>query len=231
MVRRVLVSTLIWVTCGVVLGGVAVLAQTPEPMQDRMAPPVLPQDPTQADLGAQVYYQNCMSCHGDRGQGLTDEWRAAWAEGDQNCWQAKCHAANHPPNGFELVRYVPPVIGEGRLARFQNAAMLQDYVSTRMPWENPGRLTEDEYWQVTAFLLRANGLAKDQEPLRPQNATEFSLDTIDGQDRVELPLVTPPEMPPPGRSRVDVWLVLGVGGLLVGVLIMAGVWLLRRTGS
>jgi len=200
-------------------------------MEDRMAPPVLPQNPTQADLGAQVYYQNCMSCHGDRGQGLTDEWRAAWAEGDQNCWQAKCHAANHPPGGFELVRTVPSIIGEGRLARFQNAAMLQEYVSTRMPWENPGRLTEDEYWQVTAFLLRANGQEQGQEPLGPQNAVAFSLGTRDSPDRVELPPVAPPEMPPPGRSRVAGWLGIGAGGLVVGVLILVGIWLLRRAGS
>jgi len=196
-----------------------------------MAAPVLPENPTQADLGAQVYYQNCMSCHGDRGQGLTDEWRAAWAEGDQNCWQAKCHAANHPPNGFELVRTVPSIIGEGRLARFQNAAMLQEYVSTRMPWENPGRLTDDESWQVTAFLLRANGLEQDQEPLGPQNATAFSLNTIEGQDRADLPPVAPPEMPPPGRSRGADWLLIGAGGLVMGVLIVAGVWLFRRAGS
>jgi hypothetical protein len=100
-----------------------------------------------------------------------------------------------------------------------------------MPWENPGRLTEDEYWQVTAFLLRANGLEQGQEPLGPQNATAFSLDTIDGQDTVELPPMAPPEMPPPGRSRVSGWLVIGIGGLIVGLLIIAGVWLVRRAGS
>jgi cytochrome c len=238
MAKRVVVSPLVWLLCALALGA-TVLAQTPEPMEDRMAAPIMPENPTQADLGAQVYYQNCMACHGDRGQGLTDEWRAAWSEGDQNCWQAKCHAANHPPGGFELVRYVPPVVGEGLLAKFQNAAVLQAFISAQMPWENPGRLTEDESWQVTAFLLRSNGLNQDQEPLGPDNASEVSLAAIESQGTVDLPAaappemppMAPPEMPPPGRSNAAGWLVMGAVGLIVGMLIIGGVWLLRRARS
>ena len=99
-----------------------------------------------------------MSCHRDRGQGLTDEFRSIWSEGDQNCWQPKCHGANHPPGGFELVRYVPPVVGESVVARYRTAALLQAYIDVFMPWEDTGVLTEEQSWQVTAFLLRANGV-------------------------------------------------------------------------
>jgi cytochrome c len=189
----------------------------------------MPENPTQADLGAEVYYQVCMACHGDRGQGLTDEWRAAWAPGDQNCWQAKCHAANHPPQGFELVRYVPPLVGKGVLTRFQNAAILQAYISSQMPWESPGRLTEEEYWQVTAFLLRANGLKQAQLSLGPENAASVSLVATDSQDPADLPPVAPPEMPPRRLSNVA-WWVIGAGGLTIGVLVVIGVWLFRRRG-
>ena len=40
--------------------------------------PVMPDDPELVDIGADVYYQICLACHGDWGQGLTDEWRATW---------------------------------------------------------------------------------------------------------------------------------------------------------
>ena len=60
----------------------------------------LPAGASQLEYGAEVYRLVCQDCHGNRGQGLTDEWRATWAPADQNCWQSKCHAANHPPEGF-----------------------------------------------------------------------------------------------------------------------------------
>src|SRR5512146_1226620 len=51
----------------------------------------LPPEATQVQYGAEVYRLVCQDCHGNRGQGLTGEWRATWAPRDQNCWQAKCH--------------------------------------------------------------------------------------------------------------------------------------------
>lgn len=226
-VKRVLGSLMVSCLCAVLLGGLAVQAQSPEPATDRLAPPTMPANPTQADEGAQVYYLNCMSCHGDRGQGLTDEWRAVYPEEDQNCWQSKCHGPNHPPDGFELVRFVPPVFGEGLLARFQNAAGLQRFIGTRMPWQKPGSLTEDEYWQVTAFLARVNGLYSGSEPLGPQNAVGVSLAATGSQATEDLPPVLPPEMPPPRRSSAVGWLVAGTGALIVAALVTIG--LVRRT--
>jgi hypothetical protein len=116
-----------------------------------------------------------MACHGDRGQGLTDEWRAAWNPDDQNCWQSKCHAANHPQEGFKLPRYIPPVIGQGTLARFQTAADLHAFLVAEMPWQAPGLFDEATYWQLTAFLLRANGLNPGNVLLGSKNATQIYL--------------------------------------------------------
>lgn len=143
---------------------------------DRLAPPPLPAQPTQADYGAHVYWLSCMACHGDRGQGLTDEWRAAWAPGDRNCWQSKCHAANHPPEGFLLPYAVPPVIGAGTLTKFMTAADLYAYLKARMPWHQPGSLPDDQYWQLTAYLIRANGLLPNADfTLTPANARSVRL--------------------------------------------------------
>src|SRR5262245_10545474 len=52
---------------------------------------------TQADAGAVLYYYRCMACHGDKGQGLTTEWRAQWDVEHQNCAKSTCHGARHPP--------------------------------------------------------------------------------------------------------------------------------------
>ncbi len=45
----------------------------------------LPANATQLQFGAEVYRPVCQDCHGDKGQGLTGEWRATWAPADQNC--------------------------------------------------------------------------------------------------------------------------------------------------
>ena len=163
----------------------------------------MPPNPSQADRGAQVYYQVCMACHGDKGQGLTDEWRAEWGE-DADCWQSECHSFDHPPQGYFLIRTCcPAVMGPGTLNRFQNGQQLFSYVVETMPWWNPGYLKTEEFWQVTAFLLRTHGAFPDEATLDAANASIFNLR---------------PASPLPGNQRPDILVVTGmlttVGGLL-----------------
>jgi cytochrome c len=140
-------------------------ASTPTPTPPAMMPlpadifarPTLPAQPSQADLGSQVYWLHCMVCHGDHGEGLTDEYRAAWPKVDQNCWQARCHGDPRNPESFALPKYVPPLIGPGALSHFQTAASLYGFIKTSMPFQAPGSLQDQEYWELTAFLARANG--------------------------------------------------------------------------
>jgi hypothetical protein len=150
----------------------------PFPFQERLAPPPTVYPPAQADEGAQVYYLVCMACHGDKGQGLTDEWRNVLSPEDRNCWQSKCHASNHPPEGFKMPDYVPPVVAPGLISAFGDAQNLHDYLKARMPWQAPGSLSEDEYWKLTAFLIRQNGLDPGSTPLNEQNAKLFSLKPV-----------------------------------------------------
>lgn len=137
--------------------------------------PDLPSTATQADVGAEIYRLVCSSCHGNRGQGLTDEWRAEWNPQDQNCWQSKCHAANHPPEGFILPHYVPPVIGPGTLSRFETTLDLYNYVRITMPWHDPNSLLESEYWQLTAFLAREHHVVLGDLPLDEEQAANLLL--------------------------------------------------------
>jgi hypothetical protein len=139
---------------------------------DRLAEPTLPASPSQADHGAQVYWLSCLPCHGDFGQGLTDEFRAVYPAEDRNCWDSGCHGKQPYENGFTIPTQIAAIIGPGTLQKFPNAANLRGYISAAMPFWKPGSLTEEESWQVTAFLLRENGLWEAREELNASNADQ-----------------------------------------------------------
>lgn len=117
----------------------------------------LPPDATQLDHGKEVYRLVCSACHAYDGTGLTDEWRATWNPDDQNCWQSKCHASNHPPDGFYLPQ-APAIVGPVIPALFETADDLHEYIDQNMPWQNPGSLTDEEVWAVTAYVLELNDI-------------------------------------------------------------------------
>ncbi len=131
---------------------------TPTPLiYPRQEQPVLPENPTMADLGHQTWWSVCMACHGDAGQGLTDEWRQTAFGEDKDCWTSKCHGKLHPPQGFEFPHIVPPAWGPGTLKRFVTADELHAYLLEKMPWWNPGSLSDMQAWELTAFIMQSNG--------------------------------------------------------------------------
>ncbi len=139
----------------------------------RLTGPGLSPDASQVDKGAMVYWTICMACHGDRGQGLTDEWRAAWGL-DQNCWASKCHAPNHPPQGFQLPKTIPAILGPGTMSRFADARDLHTYIADTMPWWNPGSLTPEQSLAVTAYLLRERKAVPEGTQLDDANLSAFN---------------------------------------------------------
>src|SRR5574341_1272819 len=187
------------------------------PTVDRLAAPPTVASPAQADLGAQVYWLHCQPCHGDQGQGLTDEWRAQYPPEDQNCWNTGCHGKSPYAGGFILPEYVPALIGPQTLARFDTAQSLQAYIAVRMPFQAPTSLTDDEYWQVTAYLLRSNGVKWGSRTLDGTVAAQVHL-------RPSSPVPTPTAPPAvnielPGFDHVSSAWWLG-GGTIAGVLIV-----------
>lgn len=148
-----------------------VSAQEPMPTPDRLAQPTLPALPSQADKGAQVYWLACLPCHGDKGQGLTQEFIETYPQEDHNCWASGCHGKNPYESGFTIPTSIPPVVGEGALQKFSTAAALRIYIKAAMPYWNPGSMTEEESWQVTAFLLRENKRWDARSVLTVENAS------------------------------------------------------------
>ena len=142
---------------------------------ERLAKPTLPASPGQADYGAQSYWLLCLPCHGDKGQGLTAEFRQTYPPEEQYCWERGCHGERPYENGFRLPMNVPAVIGpNATLTKFSTAAYLQAYLLAAMPYWDPGSLSEEEAWNITAFLLRENGLPVDGE-VNATNAPNISL--------------------------------------------------------
>jgi cytochrome c5 len=204
---------------------------TVDPMhRNPIGVPDLPATATQADYGAEIYRLVCRDCHGDHGQGLTADWIATWAPEDQNCWQSKCHAANHPPDGFSLPHYVPPIVGAQFMSRFKTAMDLYNYISQAMPWQDPGYLALNQYWQLTAFLLRLNGMDPGQQVFNDQNATSFAISqplaqTIPGTvtpnpTRTPVPFVTNSSKPPDWLVILIIILIVGGAG--------SGLWFYSR---
>jgi cytochrome c len=187
----------------------AKLQTTPVPTQDRLAEPTLPASPSQADYGAQAYWLHCSACHGDRAQGLTDEFRQQYPPEDQNCWKSHCHGNVTYENGFKIPTAVPQLVGSGALAKFPNAASLYGFIRAAMPFQKPNSLTEEQYYQIVAFLLRQNDLIDGQVEVNPSNATNIIVSHA-------TPVVTPQQAEVQKKNGALIWVaMIGVLGLII----------------
>lgn len=149
-------------------GAFSVSAQSPTPTPDRLAEPELSEDPTQYEAGEYLYWMNCMPCHGDYGQGLTDEFRELWPEDHQNCWGRGCHGGRNMDEGFPIPKYIPAIISTtGDALAFHDPEELYSYLLTTHPPQHPGYLPEEEYWAMTAFVLAENGLISQESEIGP----------------------------------------------------------------
>jgi len=182
---------------------------TPTPTIDRLAQPTLPARPSQADEGAQVYWLSCLPCHGDKGQGLTDEFRTTYPLEEQYCWERGCHGEVPYENGFKIPKAIPGVIGDDTLAKFTDAAQLNSYIRAAMPFWKPGSLTQEQAWQVTAFILRENGIWNGMAALNETNANTVKI--LRGSP---IPTSTPEQNERPIGLITSYW-TYGLGILVV----------------
>jgi len=177
---------------------------TPTFDSSRLVQPPTVYPPAQADTGAQAYWGMCMSCHGDKGQGLTEDWANSFPPEEKNCWDSGCHADDAPENSFILPQTgIPALAGAGALARFSNTFELQTYIRDNMPFNRFGTLTEVEAWSLTAYILRMN----------ERELPDFTLNKTSGAAISVHRKVMPPESQVPG------------GLVMVGVLILAAIGL------
>src|SRR4051812_35986699 len=76
---------------------------------------------------------------------------------EANC--TVCHEGNDPPG--------PALIGRSFVDRWRedNLDVLYSYMKSRMPADNAGKLENEEYIRILAFLLEMNGYPEGTKPL------------------------------------------------------------------
>jgi polar amino acid transport system substrate-binding protein len=78
---------------------------------------------------------------------------------------AKCHGEKgEGKTGRQLVAPWDPLAG------YRTADNLFAYMSRAMPFDDPGSLREQDYWDVIAFLLNANGVLPQGTQVGKDNA-------------------------------------------------------------
>ncbi len=156
---------------------------SPTPTYDPLEEPPLPENPTDFELGRNLYWHWCMTCHGDRGQGLTDEFRGIWEPEHQNCWGRGCHAGRPGDTGFPIPTVVPALVNESHMAQFASVQELADFLKATHPPQSPGILKDEEYHAIAIFVFTMNMRSLDDIP-----STETPIATF-----VPTPTTIPPK--------------------------------------
>jgi len=189
------------------VGSLPVLAEapTPTPTSDPLEEPPLPENPTELELGRNLYWHWCMPCHGDVGQGLTDEFRGIWEPDHQNCWERGCHAGRPGDMGFKIPTFVPPIVLENQLADFSSLQSLTGYLNSTHPPQHPGILEEKEYQAIAVYVFTMN----QREPEDSPSPTAIT--------PVPSPTQTPSPIPSPTPPSINKGTIPPQGPILIGI--------------
>jgi hypothetical protein len=153
------------------------------PTYDPFVETPLPPNPTELELGQNLYWHWCMPCHGDKGQGLTDEFRGKWEPDHQNCWARGCHTGYRDEEGFPIPTVVPGLVGEDHLSQFSSLQEFASFLKATHPPQSPGVLKDEEYHAIALFVFTMNGRAIE--------------DAIPATVPVSTPTVTSTQTPSP----------------------------------
>jgi len=142
------------------------------PTYDPFVETPLPPNPTELELGQNRYWHWCMPCHGDKGQGLTDEFRSYWVSDHQNCWARGCHNVHGDHMGFPIPTLVPGIVKGNHLAQFATLQEFADFLKATHPPQSPGVLEDEEYHAIAFFVFTMNGRITDSAPAPVFTPTE-----------------------------------------------------------
>ena len=207
---------------------------SPTPTYDPLVEPELPENPTDFELGRNLYWHWCMTCHGDQGQGLTDEWRAVWEEDHQNCWARGCHAGNNGKGEevFVIPTVVPLIIGENHLEKYETYNQLAEYLELTHPPQHPGILSHEEYLVIAGYVFNQNSrplLAETRTPVPVLHEPLIITATLPATGPVQTTQTAPSPAVGSGRqpSSPIVWVGLSILPGILGLMI----WLKLRSKS
>jgi hypothetical protein len=188
-------------------------AFTPTPTYDPFAEPLVPENPSEYELGRNWYWHHCMACHGDVGQGLTDEFRGIWPEDHQNCWAHGCHGGRVDDEGFPIPTIVPALVSEGKLSQFSSLQTFEEFLESTHPPQDPGCLDDEQYQAIAKYVFSMND--RSLEEITP-TSTAIPTSTV---------TPVPDEVPAEEHSsQPNMFVYIGLGILVVVV----GIWAYRK---
>lgn len=109
--------------------------------------------------GEKVYRQKCASCHGDNGQGYAP-------------------LGARLVGGFGTLRSDNPILTVG--SYWPYATTVWDYIHRAMPYPQPGTLSANETYAVTAFLLFKNGIIKKNDIMNKKSLPKVQMPNRSG---------------------------------------------------
>jgi len=203
-----------------------VLAQdpAPTPTYDPLAQPELPPDPTDLEMGRYLFWRHCMPCHGDVGQGLTDDFRALW-EDHANCWGRGCHGGKKDDEGFPIPTVIPAIVTADHLNQFASEEQLFEFLKATHPPQYPGFLEEQEYHDIAKVLFSMNERSAEEiilEPTTSPVATSTSLPTFTS---------TPTPVMEQAKAPSTVPLVIAGFGIVLILVLALGVFLKSKRNA
>jgi mono/diheme cytochrome c family protein len=110
-----------------------------------------------AALGLAIYAERCASCHGERGEG---------------------GKYDRLVGGHGTLATAQPIRSIGSF--WQYATTLWSYIRRAQPVDEPGSLTADQVYAVTAYLLYLNGIIGEQDVMDAKTLPLVKMPNRDG---------------------------------------------------
>lgn len=107
--------------------------------------------------GETIYRAKCLSCHGEKGVGGPFDALVGRLEGDEFPF------GRNPAIKKTIGNYWP------------YATTLFDYIRRAMPFTEPGSLSDDEVYSVTAYLLYLNNIVDDTVVMNAQTLKNIEM--------------------------------------------------------
>jgi len=107
----------------------------------------------QAAEGGKLFAKHCAKCHGDAGQGKKGP----------------------PLVGKDALPLDPPTTAKLRKTQFHTAEDVAAFVAANMPPKKGGSLSTEQYYDILAFDLKANGVDVSGKKIDPTTAAQIKL--------------------------------------------------------
>ncbi|HSF32737.1 MAG TPA: cytochrome c [Candidatus Tectomicrobia bacterium] len=117
----------------------------------------LPPGSGTAALGKPIYAERCASCHGETGEDPK---------------------YSRLVGGYDTLAMDKPIRSIGSF--WQYATTLWSYIRRSQPFDEPGSLTADQVYAVTAYLLHLNGIIGEQEVMDAKTLPLVKMPNRDG---------------------------------------------------